>query len=286
MSDQADELRQLVRRDSLRNRGEWVTPPHRIVVFGGKGGVGATTAAVSIAVLLAKHGHRTVLVDADLSSPDVAQMCQIDAHHSVADVLAGRHSVHEVLLRGPAGLQILPGAWAPEKVTECSSAALHKFIEEINGLGNHADVVVIDVGSGPSQLVRDFWRSADAILVVTTAESQSIVDTYAAIKILAGESPILPHTLVNRVDRSAEGQEVHLRIANASRRFLGIEPTSAGFLPNDPSLALLAENDPIPSTNNQDSRTQLCLERIVKTLLVVQKTHQTTPAAKQESPAA
>src|SRR5262245_34962276 len=98
MHDQADELRQLVRVSARSSDPPRGPQPLHVAVTGGKGGVGVTTIAVNLAVALAQNGRRTVLVDADFSGPDVAGMCRLDEGDSVADILAGRRTVHEVLL--------------------------------------------------------------------------------------------------------------------------------------------------------------------------------------------
>ena len=75
MHDQADELRELVRRAALENSWVSTAVPRLIVVSGGKGGVGTTTVAVNLAVALAAQGHRTVLVDANLNRGGVGRLC-------------------------------------------------------------------------------------------------------------------------------------------------------------------------------------------------------------------
>src|SRR4030043_1199284 len=45
-----------------------------IVVASGKGGVGKSTIAANLAVSLARQGHKTALVDADLYGPSIPTM--------------------------------------------------------------------------------------------------------------------------------------------------------------------------------------------------------------------
>ena len=175
-----------------------------------------------------------MLVDADLEKPGVAHLCQTSQQGSILDVLTGRRSIHEVLELGPAGIQVLPGAWGRDRVPDFSALAQQRFIDELKSLGLHADVVVIDLGSGRNAFVRRFWQSCDSLLLVTTPDASTIMDSYAAIKVLWSADVKAPvQTVVNFVADSRGPNGVHERIAEASRRFLGLNTTPAGHVPTD-----------------------------------------------------
>ena len=76
------------------------------MVFGGKGGVGATSIAVNLSVALAREGRRCLLCDA--AGGDVSLQLRLEPRHTLADALAGNCGVDEVVLPGPA-VQIVPG---------------------------------------------------------------------------------------------------------------------------------------------------------------------------------
>src|ERR1700757_39138 len=59
-----------------------------VAVGSGKGGVGKTTLAVNLAIALAKVGHKTGLLDADVYGPNVPLMLGVSAQPKV---LAGNH---------------------------------------------------------------------------------------------------------------------------------------------------------------------------------------------------
>lgn len=59
-----------------------------ITVFSAKGGVGKTTVSTNLAVHLASQGHRTLLIDLDLSFGDVAITLQLTPTASVVDAVA------------------------------------------------------------------------------------------------------------------------------------------------------------------------------------------------------
>ena len=238
--DQADELRQLVRKRVTAGTPQGPHVP-LIAVSGGKGGVGTTTIAANLAIALARQGRRAVFVDADLDHGGHAMLSQHPERGSVIDVLAGRRTVHEVLERGPSGIQMLSGAWASGEMSDCSATSQQRFVGELKNLTPHAEVVVIDVGSSRNHFVRRFWQAANVVLVVTAPESVSIMESYAAIKVLlAGDASVPIHTLVNLASDPRAAEEAHARIAAACRRFLGVRATASGSIPSSETNAAQA----------------------------------------------
>ncbi|MGE4138080.1 MAG: MinD/ParA family protein [Pirellulales bacterium] len=228
MYDQATELRQLVRQRGGRAAARGATVP-LITVAGGKGGVGATTIAANLAVALARQGRRAVFVDADLDHGGQVSFCGGTERGSILDVLAGRRSVHEALERGPSGIQVIAGGWASGEVSDVTPTAQDRLIAELGHLGPHADVVVVDAGSGRTHFARRLWQAAAALLVVATVDSPAVMNTYAAIKTLArSDAPLALYTLTNLVNDADEALDVQARIAEACRKFLALRATAAG----------------------------------------------------------
>jgi flagellar biosynthesis protein FlhG len=235
--DQADELRHLVRLRATSGAAVGMIVP-LVVVAGGKGGVGATTVGVNLALALARQGRRAVFVDADLDHGGNSRLTQHPEQGSVLDVLAGRRSVHEVLGRGPLGVQVLSGAWAEGAPVEFSAAAQHRFISDLKNLGAHSDVVVIDAGSSRSPFARGLWQAASVVLAVTTTDPGSIMECYAAIKVqLDAAEKSSVYTLANLSDEPEAAAEVQARIAEACRRFLGLQAIAAGVVETCPPTA-------------------------------------------------
>jgi len=208
-----------------------------MVLGGGKGGVGVTTLAVNLSVGLAEQGARVVIVDADLYRSDVAVLCGVTEKESVVDVFVARRDIHEVLQRGPAGIQVVPGLWAPGEQADCSETAQERLLRQFRTLGPHADLVVLDVGSGSSAFVRRFCSAADDVLLVTTPDSISVMDTYARIKSsMTGIGKTTLSLIVNQCSDPVQAADVHRRIDQSCHRFLGMRVLLLGQLPEDPHV--------------------------------------------------
>jgi flagellar biosynthesis protein FlhG len=238
MLDQANHLRRLVRRCTSQEVSPARLCPHLIVVASGKGGVGTTTIAVSLAAAMASRRLRTVLVDADLYGGDAAILCGLEPSYSLADLLAGRRTIREVLQPGPGGVDVVPGVWGLERLPDYPAAAGQHLLGEFEALDGHVDLLLLDGGKGPSRVVRQVWQAADLMLVLTTPETSSIVNTYALIKRLVEDIPAVPiHLLVNLAPTAEVAEDVGRRLAEACRRLLGIRLTCAGYVPADPHVA-------------------------------------------------
>ncbi len=227
--DQAYRLRQLARASGPRRADSPCALP-MVVVSGGKGGVGTSTIAMRLATGAARLGKRVLLVEADLNhGGEARQACD---GGSLADCIAGRLAVRDVLETGPDGIWVLPAAWAPRDLTECTATAQDRLIGELRTLHTHADVLMLDAGSSRNHFVRRFWQAASIVLMVTTPDAASVMETYAAIKVLlAGDTSIPVYTVVNFAVDESNAQVVHERVRGTCKRFLGLRTAPLGDVP-------------------------------------------------------
>ena len=239
--------------------------PPTIVVTGGKGGVGTTTVAINLAAALAQGGRRTVLVDA-APHADAAQVLGVDVARGACldDVLTGLTSIGDALRPGPAGIMLLAGRWAAVRSPDRSAKSLRRLLERLPELESHADVLVLDSGSGVTNWTRRLWQHASLVLLVTTPDEVAVMDAYATIKqAIAEDDASGIRVLVNQSSDAATAVEVQSRLAAACRRFLGRTIGRAprlprhfadGFAPSAPPLAWEAPASPFGRSVHQLGR--------------------------------
>ena len=242
MNDQATQLRNLVLHASRQASAEQVPAPRLIVVSGGRAGLGTTTIAVNLAVALAGHGSRTVLIDADLAHSNLAELCGANDSPGVGDVLAARRSIHEVLQLGPSGIQLAASSRSASPGLGHSDKSHLRLQRQIMALGRYADMVVLDAGSGGTPLASRLWQAADQVLLVTSGEAVAVMDSYALVKTVCAKRAVaMPVTLlVNHASSLAVAQDIHRRIDQSCCRFLGLTVPLAGYLVTEPGASKAA----------------------------------------------
>jgi flagellar biosynthesis protein FlhG len=221
--DQATELRALA-REVASSRAPSDARARRIVVFGGKGGVGATTIAANLSVALAREGRRCLLCDA--AGGDIALQLRLEPRRTLADVLAGNCGVEETILPGPAGVQIVPGGHEMTNSHDTAEHAWSRVLAQLPALALRPEVAA-----------RQCWQAADRVLLVSTAETAAIMNAYASIKLLNDPARSASIALLVNWSRSEmAADEARRRLAHACRRFLGLPLRSVGVVPEDANV--------------------------------------------------
>lgn len=210
-----------------------------VAVTSGKGGVGKSNVAVNLAVRLSEMGRRVVLIDADLGTANADVLCNLQPAGNLAHVVAGRMTLQQVTVRGPAGFRLVPGASGLAQMAALSDFERARLVQQMRELESDADLILIDTGAGVSPNVLSFVCSADQQLVVTTPEPTAVTDAYAVIKSVVRQGqPTDLRVLVNMVRDAAEGRAVFNRIDGVCQQFLAIRPRYAGHIVADARVAL------------------------------------------------
>lgn len=212
-------------------------PCRTLAVTSGKGGTGKTLLSINLAVLLASHGFRIALVDADLGTANVAVSLGLKPQYDLLSVINGRRTLAEIELEGPAGITVIPGGSGLEQLANLTQWQFGKLLGALSNLEGRSDFVIIDTGAGISQNVAAFLRIVREVVLVTHLEPAALLDAYAVIKTMAGQE-MRPrfNFLYNRV---INPQEVEASFANfqvTAQQFLKTKVEFLGFIPEDPNV--------------------------------------------------
>ena len=212
-------------------------PVQVIAVSGGKGGVGKSNISVNLGIALAELRRRVVLLDADLGLANVDVLLGLKATHTLADVLAGTHSLRDVLVSGPHGLKIVPASSGVQHMASLSPREHAGLINAFNELSDQVDVLVIDTAAGISDTVVSFVRAANEVIIVVCDEPSSITDAYALIKLLNKEYDMQRFRVVANMTRTPqEGQHMFTKLNTVCEKFLDVTLQYLGNVPFDENV--------------------------------------------------
>ena len=221
----------------LRQMQQTARPVKVIAIASGKGGVGKTNVTVNLGVALAAQGKQVVLLDADLGLANIDVMLGLHPQFNLLHVLDGSKSLSEILVEGPAGMQIIPVASGVKKMAELSPAEHAGMIQAFSELEQHIDVLLIDSAAGIADSVISFSRAAQEVIVVVCDEPASITDAYALIKLLSREHGVERFHIIANMSRNVqEGRELFDKIAMVCDRFLEVTLDFMGIVPFDEDL--------------------------------------------------
>lgn len=240
MDDQAEQLRQ--QRDAERRAGllrpvEEARGGLRITVTSGKGGVGKSNFALNAAIAMAGLGKKVLLVDADTNLANLDLLIGMSPSFNLADVVTGGKTMQEIIIRGPGGIDILPGASGDIFMLGLDEQVESRLVDSFSELEETHDVIIIDTGAGLTRQIVAYATCADDVVVVTSPEPTARADAYAMIKVISQQRPTISiHLLVNMVKSAEEAMDVYDGLNLVVQTFLKFSIKYLGHLPFDANV--------------------------------------------------
>jgi flagellar biosynthesis protein FlhG len=215
--------------------GRIIGPGRIIGIASGKGGVGKTWFAITLAHALARAGRRVLLFDADLGLANVDIQLGLMPTRDLGAVIAGRATLQQVVVRhAEVGFDILPGRSGSEALSELGPAPLERVLAALRDAAIGYDAVLLDLGAGLDRPVRQMSAFADTLLVLVTDEPTSLTDAYAVLKLHRADRPGGDAgVVVNQAASHAAGERTYATLARACSTFLGSAPPLLGVIRRD-----------------------------------------------------
>lgn len=218
-------------------RAKRLWPAPVFAVTSGKGGVGKTNVVANLATALARSKKRVMAIDADLGLANLDLFLGVTPTHTLADFFSGAAALDDVVVANRDGVLLLPGASGVQEITALSRDQKAALLSELDAMSQELDLVLVDTGSGISDVVTYFTSAAQEIVVVVTPELASITDAYALIKVLTSAHGRKRFAiLANNVVDQAQARRLFDTLSGTALRFLNASLEFLGWIPRDPQL--------------------------------------------------
>lgn len=168
-----------------------------IVISSGKGGVGKTTTSVNLATALAKQGRNVILVDGNLTTPNVGLHLGLTKFPiTLNDVLKGEAGLTDAIYLHPLGFKLVPGSLSIRSFSEINSMKLRKLFADLKEM---SDYVIVDSAAGLGNESISVLKNADEILIVTNPELPAVTDAFKIVTLAKEIGIPVKGVILNRV---------------------------------------------------------------------------------------
>ena len=221
-----------------KNAGVASVEPLRVMaVTSGKGVVGKTMLIANLAVLAAKRGKRVLIIDADLGLANVEIVFGAKPKRHMGDLLNPDVLIDDVLVEVRPGIHILPAASGIQQLTHLGEEDKLRLLSTLDGLSDRFDLVLIDSGAGIGDNVLFFVAIAQEVVLVVTPEPTSLVDAYAAVKVLSLKMGLKEFgVVINSVVDELAARDVYQKLVNLADRFLSVRIRHLGYVTRDENV--------------------------------------------------
>ena len=211
------------------------TCANMFAVASGKGGVGKTWLSVTLSQALVRQNNSVLLFDGDLGLANVDIQLGLQPGRDLGGALAGKYTLAEAATGHPeAGFDVIAGRSGSGGLASLPPPRLKGLLEDLAALSHGYDQVVLDLGAGLEQTVRQLAGLARTNLIVATDEPTSLTDAYAFIKLAHLQDPGSDiRVVVNMAASPAEGERTYATLLKACESFLKISPPLAGVIRRD-----------------------------------------------------
>lgn len=206
-----------------------------IAVASGKGGVGKTWFAITLAHAMARAGRKVLLFDGDLGLANIDIQLGLMPKHDVGQAIAGKSRLSQCIERFPEGnFDVLAGRSGSGSLATLPPPRIERIGRELIALAGGYNHVLIDLGAGVDKTVQMLAAKAARTLLIVNDEPTSLTDGYAFIKLGWASHPEMDiQVVVNAAESANRGRRTYDTLAKSCEGFLRRKPSLAGIVRRD-----------------------------------------------------
>ncbi len=168
-----------------------------VAVASGKGGVGKTTVAISLAQALFDQHRRVILVDGNLVTPHVGlHLGVLNPQGSLNAFLRKEKSLQEITYLHESGLSFIPASPSYEEFQKTNPESLGELFEHLDGL---ADFIIVDAPSGLGYETQQVLKHCEEMLLVTAPTLSAVIDALKTLQAAEEQELIVAGIVANMV---------------------------------------------------------------------------------------
>ncbi|GAA5415123.1 flagellum site-determining protein YlxH [Paraliobacillus ryukyuensis] len=258
MTDQAANLRKQIQRSQANKHAKTIS------VVSGKGGVGKSNFSLNFALTLTKRDRKVLLFDLDIGMGNLDILMGLQPKSTIVEMYEKELPIHDIIEVGPNGLSYIAGGSGLTNVFRMDQAKQNYFLQQLDELLFLYDYIIFDMGAGATADTLHYVLASDETIVITTPEPTSMMDAYAMMKHITNyNNKSKLYLVVNQSQTPKDGNQIVKRLQEAMRRFLEMEITPLGILPQDKVVSKAVLNQTPFSIYDSKAKITVALEELV-----------------------
>jgi flagellar biosynthesis protein FlhG len=225
--DQAAGLRRIFARSVVRT----------VALTSGAPGSGRSVVAANLACALGRRGRNVCLVEQGRGRSGVAELLGVRASGDLVDVIRRDQALTAVMNPGPEGIRLVRCGDALRLFATLPEDQEARLARAFAALEPPVDVLLVDTPAGLSVTLPGMALASAELVVVVSAEAESITGAYALMKRLSWDFARRRfHVLVTRVRSADQAHAVLSNLSRTAERYLGVKLSSLGWIPEDDAV--------------------------------------------------
>lgn len=212
-----------------------IKEPKIINVVSGKGGVGKSLLSVNLAIALSERNRKVLLFDADIGFGSVEILLGSTVKKTLKDYFRKNSSLDDILTSSEYGIDILSSGLDVEDLVYFNVGDKSQLYRDFINVTRRYDYIILDFPPGYNENLENFYEASDFLIVVSTPEPTSLINTYTFIKVMAvkGVDPKELHLVMNMVKDLKEGRRTIDKLVGVIERFIGVSITATHIMKHD-----------------------------------------------------
>lgn len=246
---------------------------HKIIIMSGKGGVGKSTVATSLAFELAKNGKKVGVLDTDIHGPSLGKMLGIEGQFLMpSEKGTGLMPIEVQNIKVVTMASLLQDSDAPVIWRgPLKMGAIKQFLGEIEW--GKLDYLIIDSppGTGDEPLsVCQLIPEADGSIIVTTPQDVALIDSRKTVRF----SEALKIPVLGIIENMAGlkcphcGEPINLfKIGGGEKAAANMQLTFLGRIPIEPEIVEACDNGQAYIYDHADQEAAKSMKEIVNKII-------------------
>jgi len=166
-----------------------------IALVSGKGGVGKTTTTLNLGLSLTKKGKKTLLLDANLVTPNLAiHLGMMNPDGTLNKFLRNESEINEITYLHESGVSLIPSSPSYVEYQKTNVQKLHNVFTHLE---ESVEFVLIDAPSGLGYEVSQVLKNSDEAIIVVNPNLSSVMDALKTIKLAKEHDNVVAGIILN-----------------------------------------------------------------------------------------